>query len=205
MNKIRVQEYSNNRTMDAMTYNEAATVLEAQKGDRDAFGVLVTAYQRKAYAIAYGYVGNREDALEMAQESFARAYKAMNRFDTNLPFYPWLYRIIKNTCLNHLKKKRRRGETSLDKMVEYGYDVKAKNQDPLRAANLGELRHVIAKAMRRLTPAHREMLQLRHFQELSYAEMAACLDVPQGTVMSRLYAARRALKDLLNETSGKTE
>ena len=185
--------------MDATTFDEAATVVEARKGDREAFGALVIAYQRRAYAIAYGFVRNREDALELAQESFARAYRAMPRFDTDLPFFPWFYRIIRNTCLNHLKKKRRHGETSLDSLCESGYDVADSGEDPMRAAALSDLRRAIATAMDRLSPEHSEILMLRHFQELSYAEIAACLGVPQGTVMSRLHAARRSLRAELSQ------
>jgi RNA polymerase sigma-70 factor, ECF subfamily len=183
--------------MDAATLDEAAAVLQAVRGDVSAFGSLVKAYQRQAYAIAYGFVGNREDALELAQDSFARAYRAMPRFDTGLPFYPWFYRIVKNTCLNHIKKKRRHGELSLDGLMDAGYDVADDDADSERDAELGDLRRAIGSALKRLPPEHREILILRHFQDLSYAEIAACLGVPQGTVMSRLHAARKNLRAVL--------
>lgn len=183
--------------MDATTFDEAAAILEAQQGNREAFGSLVKAYQRRAYYIAYGYVRNREDAIDLAQESFARAYRAMERFDTDMPFYPWLYRIVKNTCLNHIKKKKRRGETSLDRLMESGYDASAGNTTPETTATLRETRDGILEAMERLSDDHREILILRHFQELSYAEIAQCLGVPQGTVMSRLHGARKRLRDEL--------
>ena len=185
--------------MDAVTYDEATAVLGARKGDRAAFGDLVRAYQRRAYVVAYGFVGNRDDALEMAQEAFARAYKAMPRFDTRMPFYPWLYRIIKNTCLNHLKRRKRRGETSLDSMRASGYDVPDRSENPEREASLNELRQTLGAAMERLTSEHREILALRHLQELSYNEIAECLGVPKGTVMSRLFAARRSLRTCLEQ------
>lgn len=131
------------------TYDEAAVVVQARRGDRAAFGELVTQYQRRAYAIAYGFVGNREDALELAQEAFARAYKAMERFDTRMPFYPWFYRIVKNICLNHLKKRRRRGETSLDGLMESGFGLAAKGPGPPRNAALADLRKGILEAKAR--------------------------------------------------------
>lgn len=199
MNKPLDGVYFSNRAMDATTFDEAAVILDALRGDRTAFGELVEAYQKRAYAVAYSFVGNREDALELAQEAFARAFKAMHRFDANMPFYPWLYRIVRNTCLNHLKKKKRRGETSLDSLHEAGYDVPTSCGDPERAVVLDDLRRAIAAAMGQLSPEHREILTLRHFQDLSYAEIAACLGVPQGTVMSRLHAARRALKKRLED------
>ena len=123
--------------MTETTYDEQAVLLDAQRGDRAAFGQLVRTYQKRAYGIAYGFVGNREDALELAQEAFVRAYKAMARFDPRLPFYPWMYRIVKNTCLNHLKKRKRRGETSLDGMMASGYEPVSKGRGPVGHATQG--------------------------------------------------------------------
>lgn len=193
--------YSKCGMENGMENNEGAIVLQAQRGDRAAFGELTKLYQRRAYAIAYGFVGNREDALELAQEAFVRAYRAMSRFDTRLPFYPWLYRIVKNTCLNHLKKRRRRGETSLDGLMESGFDAVSPGPGPERQAALGDLRVSIAVALEALNADHREIITLRHVHELSYREIAECLNIPQGTVMSRLHAARRSLRTAL-ESSG---
>ncbi|HOD52508.1 MAG TPA: sigma-70 family RNA polymerase sigma factor [Candidatus Hydrogenedentes bacterium] len=197
MNRISRRMYSTNGTKDATAFDEAEALVKARKGDRAAFGALVKAYERRAYAVAYGFVHNRDDALELAQEAFARAYKAMPRFKTELPFYPWLYRIIKNTCINHLKKRRRRGETSLDGLLESGFDVAHAAENPVDDAQLGDLRTAIAAAMTRLSREHREILMMRHFQDLPYAEIAECLEIPKGTVMSRLHAARRALRNAL--------
>lgn len=199
MNKSGRQMYPSDGTMDATALDESEVLVKARKGDRVAFGALVKAYERRAYAVAYGFVHNRDDALELAQEAFARAYKAMPRFKTDLPFYPWLYRIIKNTCINHLKKRRRRGETSLDGLLESGFDVAHAAENPVHDAQLGDVRNAIASAMRKLSGDHREILMMRHFQDLSYTEIAECLDIPKGTVMSRLHAARRALRTALGE------
>jgi len=177
--------------------DESATVVAASNGDRGAFGALVCEYQRRAYAVSYSFVGNREDALELSQEAFARAFRAMNRFDPAMPFYPWLYRIIRNTCLNHLKKKQRHGETSLDGLMESGFDVCGGSHNPLRKAELDDLRHCLQQALTQLSPEHQEILRLRHFLELSYEEIAQCLEIPAGTVMSRLHAARKALRRIV--------
>jgi len=197
MNKLDGQVYVDNKTMDATTFDEAAAILDARRGDSAAFDSLVRAYQRKAYAVAYGFVGNREDAVELAQESFARAYRALHRFDTSMPFYPWLYRIIKNACLNHLKKRKRHGEVSLDALVASGYDPPSDEGSPDQSAEHDELRRSIGRALAKLSPEHREILVLRHLQEMSYSEIAACLGVPPGTVMSRLHAARLNLRKVL--------
>lgn len=176
---------------------EHAALLRAKRGDRGAFGVLVAAYQRRAYAAAYALVGNREDAVDLAQDAFVRAYRAMGRFDTNMPFYPWLHRIVRNVCLNHLKRRHRRGETSLDALVDEGYDPTDSADDPERAAEVADERARILAAMATLPGPQQEILRLRHLLELSYAEIAETLGVPIGTVMSRLHGARRALRQAL--------
>ncbi len=185
--------------MEKHLEDEEGLLAAARKGDRAAFGVLVRAHQRRAYAAAYGIVGNREDALELAQEAFARAFRAMGRFKPGMPFYPWLYQIVRNTCLNHLKRRRRRGEQSLEDLVESGFDARDPSPGPGEAAERNDLRESIAAAMSRLSPEHREILRLRHFMELSYSEIAACLRVPEGTVMSRLHAARKSLRRVLEQ------
>ncbi len=114
-----------------------------------------------------------------------------------MPFYPWLYRIVRNVCLNHLKRKKRHGETSLDGLMEQGFDVCAAEGGPERAAELSDLAARIRQAMGALSEEHREILRLRHFAEMSYEEMAAELEIPKGTVMSRLHAARKRLREVL--------
>ncbi len=183
--------------IEQATYDEQETISAASLGDRRAFGLLVRQYQRRAYAAAYTFVGNRDDALELSQDAFIKAFRAMKRFDVNMPFYPWLHRIIRNTSFNYLKKKKRRGESSLDYMMESGFDARDTAQTPLDVANQSELRQHIEHAMRKLTADQQEILRLRHFMELSYGEIAAALEIPQGTVMSRLHSARKKLRTVL--------
>lgn len=183
--------------MSTSEETEQAVVQLACVGDRAAFGTLVRLYQRRAYAAAYGLTGNREDALELAQEAFVRAWRAMGRFDTQMPFYPWLYRIIRNLSLNHLKKKRRRGEQSLSAMVDNGYDVIDDEPGPRGCAEHGDLQAEIREAMSALSEDQQEILRMRHFLEMSYVEIAQALGIPQGTVMSRLHAARKNLKRVI--------
>jgi RNA polymerase sigma-70 factor (ECF subfamily) len=180
-----------------VTPEEHAAIRAARKGDRAAFGTLVRQYQRRAYAAAYSVVGNRDDALEIAQDAFVRAFRAMPRFDPAMPFYPWMHRIVRNLSLNHLKKRRRRGERSLDEMMESGYDVRSQDECAQDRAAREDLRADIQAAMARISPEHQEILRLRHFLDLSYAEIAECLGIPAGTVMSRLHAARKSLRRVL--------
>jgi len=182
-------------------HNESEVLKAAAKGDRKAFGQLVRAYQRRAYAAAYSLVGNREDALELSQDAFVKAFRAMKRFDVNMPFYPWLHRIVRNTSLNHLKKKKRRGESSLDELMESGFDAHDTSHTPMDRASRGELLKQIQYAMTQLTPEQQEILRLRHFMELSYGEIAEALEIPQGTVMSRLHGARKKLRTIMETLS----
>jgi RNA polymerase sigma-70 factor, ECF subfamily len=191
--------------MKTVLTDERALLSAARQGDRGAFGSLVREYQRRAYAAAYSLVGNRDDALELSQDAFVRAFKAMDRFELDRPFYPWLYRIIKNTCFNHLKKKKRRGESSLDSMMEKGYDARDAGPGPRQAAAQSGLQSCIREAMDALSKEHQEILRLRHFLEFSYAEIAEQLNVPQGTVMSRLHGARKALRNVLERNGADIE
>lgn len=181
--------------------DEKAVICAARAGDRAAFGALVNAYQRRAYAACYSMVGNREDALELAQESFVRAFRAMPHFDPAMPFYPWFYRILHNICLNHLRKRKRRGESSLDAMMGSGFDMPAQGDGPASAAALGDVQERIHRAMAKIPPEQAEILRLRHLLELSYAEIAQWLKIPMGTVMSRLHAARQRLRHELEKDS----
>jgi len=189
--------------MDTHTTEEQRVIARARGGDRAAFGALVKLYQRRAYGAAYSLVRNRDDALDLAQEAFVRAFRAMKGFNPELPFYPWFYRILRNLCLNHLAKRKRRGESSLDSLVEKGFDVLEEGVSPLEALNQNDLKRGLKAALGDLSPEHREILHLRHFQDLSYSEIAECLAIPQGTVMSRLHGARKALRKVLE--SGQTE
>ena len=188
---------------DATTFDEAATLAAARDGDRSAFSALVKAYQRRAYAAAYTYMQNRDEAMDVAQDAFVKAYRAMDRFDPAMPFYPWLYRIVRNTALNAIKKKKRRGESSLESMMEKGYDARDEGRGPDGDAELRDLKRALAGAMEALSPEQREIIRLRHMLELSYAEIADCLGVPQGTVMSRLHGARKKLKETMSAASNK--
>jgi RNA polymerase sigma-70 factor (ECF subfamily) len=165
----------------------------ARRGDIRAFEALVERYKERAYMVALGFVGSPEDALDLSQDAFVRAFRAMATFRQGAPFYPWFYAILRNTCFNHLRKVRTRAETSLDAAQESGFDVADRSPGPAESAERAELKRIVALELRSLDPAHREIILLRHFEGLSYKEIADVLGCPMGTVMSRLYAARKAL------------
>ena len=169
-------------------------VVRAQRGDRAAFGALVTRYMQRAYYSALGLVGNHDDALDLSQEAFARAFGARARIDPERPFFPWLYRIIRRLCFNHTRDQQSR-RLKLEKAGSWLTDT-TMGRRPLRpdqAVERAELREQVGEAIERLPARERETLVLREFEELRYREIAELLGIPIGTVMSRLYRARRFL------------
>ena len=169
-------------------------VVRAQRGERAAFGELVTRYMQRAYYTALALVGNHDDALDLSQEAFAKAFRARATIDPERPFFPWLYQIIRRLCFNHTRDQRSR-RLELEKAGGWLTDATMGRRplSPDQAAERAELREQVAEAIERLAEREREVLVLREFEELSYREIAELLGVPIGTVMSRLYRARRFL------------
>jgi RNA polymerase sigma-70 factor (ECF subfamily) len=168
------------------------TLLAWKKGDIGAFERIVRVTMRRAYAVALGLLGNEEDAWDLSQEAFMAVHRARRSFDVDRPFFPWFYRVLRNRCLNHLKKRARRREISIDAIEE-----RAGRESPDDLVLRQEKVEAVWKALFALSPEHREIIVLRNFQELSYEEISRVLHVPEGTVMSRLYYARRALLEAL--------
>jgi len=187
--------------------NEGQIIREWKDGRKQAFEVLVRHYMTDAYLTAYGFVGNAEDARDLSQEAFIKVYQARESFDAQRPFYPWFYRVLKNHCLNFLKRGRR-------PMMPLYYEdnpererFPANTPTPLDTLEQEERRRMMRVAVAMLSDDHREIIVLKNFKGCSYKEISETLDVPMGTVMSRLYYARRALKDIVEklETEGLPE
>lgn len=173
----------------------------ARSGDREAFGELVSGHMRRAYYAALGLLGSHDDALDMSQEAFARAFRARKSLDPERPFYPWLYQILRRLCFNvHRDRRTRRArlaEATPWLVEEAGRRSAA--DDPARHVEHAELRARLDAAIDQLPAHERETLVLREFEELRYREIAELLGIPIGTVMSRLYSARKALAKILRE------
>ncbi len=165
-------------------------------GDKKSFGFLVEKYKEQAYFAALSFLHHQEWALDVSQEAFVRAYYNLKRFDVSQPFFPWLYRIIKNLSLNELRNRRNRR----DKIEELAFlEVQSGENTTGQSMENEEIKREVWRALERLRPAEKEILVLREFQEYSYREIADLLEIPVGTVMSRLYHARKALKKELED------
>jgi len=183
-----------NRMMQAQAeleaFDEGALLVRCQQGHRESFDPIVLRYMRRATAFALGWTGNQQDALDLSQEAFAQAFRSISSFDATRPFFPWYHRILRNLCLNHIARVAHRHEVPLvddDEFEQAGLT-------PEQHAEREEVRRQVWQALRRLDPAHREILILREFQQLTYAELATVLQIPRGTVMSRLHEARQKLR-----------
>ena len=178
----------------------------AKRGDREAFDRLVAKVRGQAFHVARGYVGSRDDALELSQEAFMKTYRARETFREGEPFMPWFHRILRNTCYSFLRKNGRLKQRSLN--ARFGNDA-ADNEDdwdivdegPAPSAGIETNERVQAfwKGFNTLSARDREILSLRHFKELRYQAIADTLEIPIGTVMSRLFHARRRLREALEE------
>ncbi len=178
---------------------ERELVLRAQAGDTQAFGELVTRHMQRAYFGALGLVGSHDDALDLSQEAFARAYRARESIDPDRPFYAWVYQIVRRLCFNHLRDRGTRDRklaTAMPWLVSEAA-ARASADSPERHTERRELRQQLQNALEEIEDREREVLVLKEFEELRYREIAELLDIPLGTVMSRLYSARRHLAEKL--------
>ena len=167
--------------------DDSATVLRCLEGETDAFRTLVERYQSRAFGHALAITRNRDDAQDAVQDAFLNAHRALHTFDRERAFYSWFYAILRNCCYKLLAGRR----------VDIVED--AVRLDLLESPNLPvDDRLAIEWALAALSPSDREVIMLRHFDGLSYAELGASLEIPLGTVMSRLFNARKRLRDGLS-------
>jgi len=176
----------------------------ARRGDTEAFGQLIDRYQQKIYNLTYHMTSNREEAEDLAQDAFLRAYKALDRFKGKSSFYTWLYRIATNRTLNHLKKRKKRWAYSLDD-VDAGIErdptlveLSAK-QSPRRGASLAELQEKLNEALMTLSEKHRTVVVMHDIEGVPHDEIADVVGCSSGTIRSRLFYARQQLQAELSE------
>ena len=174
-------------------------VQRARKGDRAAQGELAQRHRRSMYILALQLMGNRDDALDVVQDALLRFFTNLHRFDTRRPIKPWLYQIVRNRAVDlHRRHKVRRHE-SLDDTDDDGRkrEIRDISVDPERDASRAQLKARIWQSLDELSAKQREILVLRDYQDLAYSEIAEILNIPIGTVMSRLHGARKRLRAVL--------
>ncbi len=186
--------------MQIDTIHDRALILSSQKGDKQAFGLIVKRYMQRAYFVALGFVGVHEDALDLSQEAFVRSFKAIKRFDPEKKFFTWFYQILRNCCYNFIRDQKKNvyafSEISTHQLLELRDE---ENNHPDTLLEKKELAESIWNAIQKLPENEKETILLREFQEMSYREVADLLEIPIGTVMSRLYSARKKLAHQLKD------
>jgi len=170
--------------------------------DPAGFEYLVAQYRREAFYHAYSLLGNQEDAADACQDAFARAFSAMPRLSALDRFYPWFYRILRNRCLNLIDRRKTATDYADRKRREASGLIEGST--PATNAEKREEIRQVWKLLNELSPEHREILTLKYIHGNRYDEISQTLEIPRGTVMSRLYAARKAFRkqyENLNHTS----
>jgi RNA polymerase sigma-70 factor (ECF subfamily) len=198
--------------MSAMTAEDRAASREADRelleavleGDNTAYRGLVEKYQGRVYSMVYGMIRNREDARDITQEAFVKAYRNLKGFRLEASFYTWLYRIAMNLAIDHTRKRKRREVAGFDESIaskdaDGGIDQIHHEDSPSKALERKQLLARIMDCMQKLSDDQRQVILLREVEGLSYKEIADVMGIPEGTVMSRLFYARKKLQKMLTE------
>jgi RNA polymerase sigma-70 factor, ECF subfamily len=189
--------------------DDLTLVKRVQSGDQRAFRTLVERYQRKVYSVAYGMLKDREEAMDVSQEAFVKVYKYLDHFKGDSSFYTWLYRITVNICIDVIRKRGGGGRTEDVEFDETMAHDTAEAQigalgsrlgtNPQKSALRRELAEKIQEALAQIPEKHRAILLLREVEGLSYEDLSRVLEIPKGTVMSRLFHARAKVQKILSE------
>ncbi len=189
---------------ESSTPSDSDIVTAVQAGDREAFGVLVNRYQGRAFRLALRVLRDEEQARDVVQEGFLKAYRSLDRFEGRSSFYTWLYRLVMNLCID--QKRRDKSARQVEWQDEQSLSVApgaigdpgaAPPAEPIDGLHRAQLRKQLAEAIEALPDDARRTFQLREVDGLAYAEIAKTLGIPKGTVMSRLHYARRRLREAL--------
>jgi RNA polymerase sigma-70 factor (ECF subfamily) len=197
----RSRAASNREARLAESERDRELILRAQRGDQPAFRELVERHQRRAFAIAVGFVRDEQDALEIVQEAFLRVYRGLDAFNGAASFFTWLYRIVKNLSIDLMRRpawQREISEEVVGEQVDSLFLARIDAANPLDVLGRRELSARLAAAFDALPPYHRSVIVMREVEGKSYEEMAAVAGVSKGTIMSRLFHARRKLQIALS-------
>lgn len=175
---------------------EKSLILQVQKGDLEAYGEIVRSYQDSVFSVCLRILGNTQEAEDLTQDAFLRAYRNIAYYDPSRPFGPWMRVLAANLCYNHLKKARLEQAPLEDERDRIPEDSQ---HGPESLLELSQEQQELYQKIWQLPENQRITLELRHFQGMSYQEMADALDLPLNTVRSHLYRARQKLAELLEE------
>jgi len=178
--------------------SDREAVAACLQGNTQMYRHIVDRYKERAYYLALMYTKNREDALDLSQEAFYRAYRALKDFDASRPFYSWFYRILKNLCINFVNHRKRL--VRLDDTFQY--EASNPEDHPEEIFERNERAEMVWKGLNELNEKDREIIIMKDFNDFSYQEIAEALNIPIGSVMSRLYYARKRLMSKIDEMSG---
>jgi len=170
---------------------ELQLIRRSQAGDADAFGQLVTKYRTRIFTMVCGIVGNEQDAWDIAQEGFLKAWRSMHRFEGRSSFYTWLYSITWNLTISSLRRSSR------EEVVELNDAIPSSLPGPRINSQRAEIWEQVNAAIAKLSPEHRAVVVLKELEDLQYREIAEILNLSIGTVMSRLFYARKRLQSML--------
>jgi len=185
--------------------DELELVARAQRGDTAAFNELVTRYRNRAFSMIYNMVRNEQDAWDIAQDGFVKAWRNIRRFRGQSSFFTWLYRILMNISIDALRRKQIESGTEFDDTVRLqeiepaSATTPQREREPATRLNDKEIRTRIDAAIARLSPDHRAVIVMRELDGLDYQEIADAMECSIGTVMSRLFYARKKLQTMLKD------
>lgn len=186
-----------------MERTDAALVQGTLRGNLDAYDVLVKRYQRQVYNLAYRMLGNAEDAGDLVQETFIRAFGALKSFRQDASFLTWLYKITSNLCIDQMRARKSRGALSLDVELEEGREPMAdRSSSPEDQVVRGAVGEIVQRAVMNLPERYRVVVVMRHLQDMSIDEIASQLDLPSGTVKTHLFRGREMLRERLKPVLG---
>ena len=192
--------------------DDQTLISQCRAGDQGAFKELVQRYQRKVYGIAFGMLHSSEDAMDVTQDVFIKIHKYLDRFQGTSSFYTWMYRMVVNLCIDHLRKEGRAKIVDYDDSLahdengEGGFQLSSSwDTNPGKVLARKEISSMIHGALQQLSPNHRAVLLMREVDGLSYSEMAEIMRCTRGTIMSRLFHARKQMQQSLLQTLGEKD
>ncbi len=186
-----------------MEQTDASLVQRTLAGDTSAYNVLVQRYQRQVYNLAYRMLGSAEDAGDLVQDTFLRAYGALASFRQDASFLTWLYKIASNLCIDQMRARKSRGALSLEVELEEGREPMAdRTQGPEEQVVRGAVADIVHREVMNLPERYRIVVVMRHLQGMSIEEIAGQLSLPSGTVKTHLFRAREMLRERLRPVLG---